>query len=167
MKIAREKHTLREKMFSFFNHYEWLISDGAAILRISHLSFFPSSSQFPQFPMPRQVFVPFYPFSPSLSFLFVILALKHPLSVVPFGPHYQHWLFCCFRNAHECLCFTMIPYYSFFFLTFFPLSPYFLFPDFRSVFPFLSICPPIGHSPPSGLPVTLQSTLINELISTS
>lgn len=54
-----------------------------------------------------------------------------------------------------------------FFLTFFPLSPYFLFPDFRSVFPFLSICPPIGHSPPSGLPVTLQSTLINELISTS
>lgn len=112
---------------------------------------------------------------------------SNPLSVVPFGPHYQHWLFSCFRNAQERLCFFF--YYDsllLFFLNIFlspsPSHSFSLFSLFlsrfrihlliffrhalRSVscssssfyFFFFSSSPPLR---------TLQSTLINELISTS
>lgn len=76
---------------------------------------------------------------------------SNPLSVVPFGPHYQHWLFSCFRNAQERLCFFYYDSLLLFFLNIF-LSPspssFSLFslslsssPGFRSIFLSFSIMP--------------------------
>lgn len=107
--------------FFFFNHYErvfqTLISDGAAILRISHLSSSLLSIFF--ISIPRRFFVlrvPFF-FLIPVFLLPVLLALKKAtlclLSRLVRTTSIDYFLaFAMHKNA--CVFFIMIPYYSFF-----------------------------------------------------